>query len=115
MQVLVRLREPLKPIALAMTFAALTLAQTRVLDKRAEFEVASICPATEHNSEDIDTNRGLPLDWAPVRLDSRPDPALDVRPSIFTGLQDRFGLKLESAEVPVQAIVIDRAQMPGEN
>lgn len=36
-------------------------------------------------------------------------------PSIFTAIQEQLGLKLESAKVPVQALVIDHAVKPDVN
>lgn len=52
------------------------------------------------------------LDWMPERPDSKPDASPDDRPSIFTAVEEQLGLKLERAKVPVQPIVIDRAEKP---
>jgi uncharacterized protein (TIGR03435 family) len=43
------------------------------------------------------------------------DAASSDRPSIFTALQDRLGLKVEPARISVESIVIDHAEKPGEN
>jgi uncharacterized protein (TIGR03435 family) len=62
------------------------------------------------------------LGWAD---DSRPRPntaaagapeAIDsAAPSIFTALQERLGLKLESRKAPVDVLVIDHVERPSEN
>jgi uncharacterized protein (TIGR03435 family) len=36
-------------------------------------------------------------------------------PSLFTALREQAGVKLESRKLPVDALVIDRAEMPSEN
>jgi uncharacterized protein (TIGR03435 family) len=41
--------------------------------------------------------------------------ASDPRPSIFTALQEEFGLKVESSKGPVEVLVIDSVQKPTEN
>ena len=55
------------------------------------------------------------LDWMPERLESRPDASAGEGPSIFTALQEQLGLKLESARVPFEALVIDNAEKPEAN
>jgi uncharacterized protein (TIGR03435 family) len=52
------------------------------------------------------------LNWMPEQRETKPEGALDDRPSLFTALQEQLGLKLESAKVPVSAIVIERAEKP---
>jgi len=39
----------------------------------------------------------------------------DNKPSIFTALQDKLGIKLESQKAPGEILVIDHAEMPTEN
>ncbi len=36
-------------------------------------------------------------------------------PSLFTALQEQVGVRVESRKVPVDALVVDRAEMPSEN
>jgi uncharacterized protein (TIGR03435 family) len=56
----------------------------------------------------------------PMRLksgDPAPAPTPDAAPgpSIFTAIQERLGLRLESRKVPTEVIVIDHANRPSEN
>ena len=55
------------------------------------------------------------LDWMPEKSGPKPEPFSDGGPSIFTAVQEQLGLRLESAQVPIQAIVIDRAEKPDPN
>jgi uncharacterized protein (TIGR03435 family) len=56
-----------------------------------------------------------------IKLEWEPDgthPADDVAsgPSLFTAVQEQFGLKLEARKGPVDVLVIDHAeQIPTEN
>ena len=49
------------------------------------------------------------MEWSPTQIDS------DDHPGIFTAIQEQLGLKLEGAKVPVEAVVIDRAEKPSDN
>jgi len=42
-------------------------------------------------------------------------PGESSAPSVFTAVQEQLGLKLESARVPAEVIVIDRAEKPSED
>jgi uncharacterized protein (TIGR03435 family) len=73
----------------------------------------------------IEGNFDVTMQWTPdpaslPRLKSgepgpAPPPDAIPGPSIFTALQEKLGLKLESKKVPVEVIVIDRANRPSEN
>ena len=65
----------------------------------------------------------IQLRWAPDTPESptgpggmTPSPASPSDyPSIFTAIQEQLGLKLESSRGPVEVLVIDHAERPGEN
>jgi uncharacterized protein (TIGR03435 family) len=63
------------------------------------------------------------LEWTPDWGQSGPPPegvevplaASPTGPSLFTALEEQLGLRLESAKGPVEFLVIDRVERPGEN
>jgi uncharacterized protein (TIGR03435 family) len=55
------------------------------------------------------------MEWKPDQLQPKPDAPVDDRPSLFTALQERLGLELKSAKVPIMTVVIDHAEKPREN
>ena len=44
-------------------------------------------------------------------LDSAPDTASTLRPSIFTALKEQLGLRLDAVKGPVEVVVIDRVEI----
>jgi uncharacterized protein (TIGR03435 family) len=54
------------------------------------------------------------LKWTPETGAGSSDAAAPG-PGLFTALQEQLGLKLEATRAPVDTIVVDAAQMPGEN
>lgn len=71
----------------------------------------------------IDGRFDASFQWTPdqpMRLKSgdpapAPPPDATPGPSIFTAIQERLGLRLESRKVPTEVIVIDHANRPSEN
>lgn len=56
------------------------------------------------------------LEFSPEGTTFRPAPDADnALPTIFTALQDQFGLKLESQKGPQEMLVIEHAEKPTEN
>jgi len=55
------------------------------------------------------------LRWTQDEMQSGESAASADGPSLFTALQEQVGVKVESRKVPVDALVVDRAEMPSEN
>jgi uncharacterized protein (TIGR03435 family) len=55
------------------------------------------------------------LSWTPDDLKNASATDQPALPSLFTALQEKLGLKLESQKAPVELLVIDRADRPSEN
>jgi uncharacterized protein (TIGR03435 family) len=69
---------------------------------------------------DIKGRFSFTLEWAPEnpRPAATPDgvlPEAPAGPSLFTVLAQELGLKLESKKLPIEMIVIDKAEKPTEN
>jgi uncharacterized protein (TIGR03435 family) len=82
--------------------------------------------ATVVDQTAIEGKYNISLQWTPdsatqprMMKSGEPAPAVPpdavLGPSLFTALQEKLGLKLESRKVPVEVIVIDRANRPSEN
>jgi uncharacterized protein (TIGR03435 family) len=72
------------------------------------------------NSTDTKGAFTFTLEWAPepARSVESPDkllPDAPAGPSLFTVLQKELGVKLESRKVPIEVLVIDKAEKPTEN
>jgi uncharacterized protein (TIGR03435 family) len=52
------------------------------------------------------------LKWTP---DDTVNPAADAPPSVFTALEEQYGLKLVAAKGPVEVLVIDHVEQPSAN
>jgi uncharacterized protein (TIGR03435 family) len=63
----------------------------------------------------IDGLYDFTLEWTPDELKSAAAADDLALPSIFSALQNSLGLKLESQKAPVDIIVVDAAERPGEN
>lgn len=72
--------------------------------------LAAILKRTVVNKTGFTGMFDLHLEYAAVE-----DTADTTRPSIFTALQERLGLRLESAKGPVQVLVVDHVERPSDN
>jgi uncharacterized protein (TIGR03435 family) len=55
------------------------------------------------------------LRWTQDEMQPGESAASADGPSLFTALQEQAGVKVESRKVPVDVLVVDRAEMPSEN
>jgi len=55
------------------------------------------------------------LKWSADKPESPSGSAVDDAPSIFTAVKDTLGLELKPIKGPVQVLVVDAAELPGEN
>ena len=88
--------------ALALPMGAIVVDQTGI---EGQYDVS--LQWTPDPNEPHLTKSGEPAPAAPT--DAVPGP------SIFTALQEKLGLRLEAKKVPVEVIVIERANRPSEN
>jgi uncharacterized protein (TIGR03435 family) len=56
----------------------------------------------------------LDLEWTPVRLNVTAQAPPDG-PSVFTAIQEQLGLRLVTQKTPIETLVIDHAERPGDN
>lgn len=64
------------------------------------------------NRTGIEGEFNMKLAWTPEGENPN---APGSPPSLFTAIQEQLGLRLESKRTPVQVLVIDHAEKPGEN
>jgi uncharacterized protein (TIGR03435 family) len=102
-----------------------TLTATSISVKRLAEALSSALGAIVVDQTGIEGQYNTSFQWTPDASEPRmsksgePLPPLpaDVTPgpSIFTALQEKLGLRLESKKVPAEVIVIERANRPTEN
>ena len=63
------------------------------------------------NRTGLDGSFNLKLEWTPDSVKGEPNGG----PALFTAIQEQLGLRLRAQKVPLQVIVIDRAERPSEN
>jgi uncharacterized protein (TIGR03435 family) len=81
-------------------------------------ELAQVLGRVVIDKTGVSGSYDLRLSWtpdkaAPQMINGEPDP--NTPPDLFTSIQERLGLKLESAKGPVMVLVIDHIERPSEN
>jgi uncharacterized protein (TIGR03435 family) len=108
------------------SFGDTTLTAPNVSMTQLAGALSSALAATVVDRTGIEGKFNIFLQWTPdsalqprIMKSGEPAPAAppdtEPGPSLFTALQEKLGLKLESRKVPVEMIVIDRASRPSEN
>jgi uncharacterized protein (TIGR03435 family) len=102
-----------------------TLKATSISMKRFAEALSTALGSIVVDQTGIEGTYDVSFQWTPDSSEPRmsksgeplPAPPSDAvpGPSIFTALQEKLGLKLESRKVPVEVIVIERASRPTEN
>jgi uncharacterized protein (TIGR03435 family) len=100
-----------------------TLSATNLSMNRFALALSSALGAIVVDRTGIEGQYNVSFQWTPdpgeprMGKSNEPPPPPDAvpGPSIFTALQEKLGLKLESRKVPVEVIVIERANRPSEN
>jgi uncharacterized protein (TIGR03435 family) len=120
-------REPNKPPALPCGYWNLGLVELRGASidiARMVRPLSRVLGRTVVDQTGLTGKYDLTLRWTPdeaqMALSLPPDAPNLTRidstgPSIFVALQEQLGLKLESAKGPVEVLVIDHVERPGEN
>jgi uncharacterized protein (TIGR03435 family) len=77
------------------------------------------------NRTGVDGKFDFAMAWTPDAVDGgtavkggksvSPPDETQVGPTIFTALQERLGLKIETAKVSVPAVIIEKAEKPSAN
>lgn len=102
-----------------------TLTATSISMKRFAEALSTALGSIVVDQTGVEGKYDVSFQWTPDSSEPRmsksgeplPAPPSDAvpGPSIFTALQEKLGLKLESRRVPVEVIVIERASRPTEN
>jgi uncharacterized protein (TIGR03435 family) len=84
---------------------------------RLALKMADILGAPVSDMTNVSGNFDFALRWVPDDMQAKSGASSDIPagPTLFTALQEQLGLKLEARKVPVDVLVIDRAELPSEN
>jgi uncharacterized protein (TIGR03435 family) len=96
-----------------------TNTQTSITARKASMDLLAKILARELRQPVIDRtglagNFDFTLSWTPDRMGATA-PADSDLPTIFTAVQDQLGLRLRSEKLPIDVLVVDRAERPSGN